>query len=159
MNDYLLFSDGSVDNELKMGFGAYLLVQNEEYSLEALKEQVIMKQFENTSSTKLELQTLIWALKEVNDKNITITIYTDSQNITALPGRREYFEKNNYLTRRNKKINNAELYKEFYKLTDQLDCKLVKVNGHKPKDEKDEMDKIFALVDRATRKALRKYVY
>ena len=32
--------------------------------------------------------------------------------------------------RRNKRLNNYELYQEFYRITDQLDCELVKVHGH-----------------------------
>ena len=157
MKDFLLFSDGSVDNESKTGFGAYLFISNKNYSLDELKTQVIINKFENTSSTKLELETLIWALKEISGDNKNLTIYTDSQNITGLLERREYFEKNNFSTRRNKTINNAELYKKFYQLTDQLNCKLIKVSGHKTKDDKDEIDKIFTIVDRASRNALRKH--
>ena len=113
--------------------------------------------FENTSSTNLELRTLIWALKEIPDTMKKLTVYTDSQNITGLLRRRDHFEKNNFLTKRNKVINNAELYKEFYQITDRFNCEFIKVIGHKKSVEKDEIDKIFTLVDRASRNALRKF--
>ncbi len=59
------------------------------------------------------------------------------------------------MSRSNKRIINHELYKEFYKITDLLDCEFVKVKGHKRQETKDEIDKIFTLVDKASRNALR----
>jgi ribonuclease HI len=40
-------------------------------------------------------------------------------------------------------------------MIDQLDCELVKVRGHQAANQKDDADRIFALVDRASGKALR----
>lgn len=157
MANYLLFSDGSVDNDSKIGFGAYLIINNKNLVTDELKPLIIVQIFENTSSTKLELQTLLLALNEVPENANKITVYTDSQNITGLPGRREYFEKNNYSTRRNKTIINSELYKAFYKKTDELNCEFIKVEGHKTSDEKDDIDKIFALVDKVSRNSLRRF--
>ncbi len=118
-----------------------------------------MKRFEKTSSTKLELQTLLWALNETiastNDRDITLIIYTDSQNIIGLPGRRTSLERNNYFSSKNKRLNNYELYQEFYCLTDKLKCEFVKVIDHQASCKKDEIDKLFSLVDKASRRALR----
>jgi len=59
--------------------------------------------FEQTSSTKLELQTLLWALGETitlaNGDDMTLTVYTDSQNIIGLPRRRARLEQNNSYSR------------------------------------------------------------
>lgn len=59
----ILFTDGSVDTQLKIGFGAYLAVHDLSTDLEEM--QVKVRKFEDTSSTKLELQTLLWALTEI----------------------------------------------------------------------------------------------
>jgi len=40
-------------------------------------------------------------------------------------------------------------------MTDPLDCEFVKVRGHRVRDKKKNIDKLFALVDKASRKALR----
>jgi len=48
------------------------------------------------------------------------------------------------------------LYKEFYLLIDKFNCDFIKVTGHLASTEKNEIDKIFTLVDRASRNALRK---
>lgn len=65
MNDCKLFIDGSVNPHSKIGYGAYLSVYEIGLSLDTLKEQVNVKQFEDTSSTKLELQNMLWALNNV----------------------------------------------------------------------------------------------
>jgi len=150
-----LFTDGSVNPQSGIGFGGYLLLDKLEF-LSKLEKEVKVKKFNNTSSTKLELETLLWALTEISSKNHKILIYTDCQNIIGLNDRRDRFEKNNYITSKGKQIKNHELYKDFYKLIDILNCEFIKVKGHKKKSTKDDIDKIFTLVDKATRNALRK---
>ena len=153
-----LFTDGSVNPQSGIGFGAYLLVEKKEFSCPQLENKIKIQKFDNTSSTKLELETLLWALDDGNLKNFKIVVYTDCQNIIGLKERRERFEKNNYMISRGVLIKNHELYKEFFKRLDILDCEFIKVKGHKKTSVKDEIDEIFTLVDRATRKALRKTI-
>lgn len=155
MEDILLFTDGSINTQSKVGFGAYLAVSDNKLSLEVLNSLVKLKRFEQTSSTKLELQTLLWALNEINLSGKKVKIFTDSQNLIGLLRRRERLEKNNFISKNNKRLNNDELYQEFYKITDELDIQIFKVSGHKASGQKDDIDKLFTLVDRASRKALR----
>jgi ribonuclease HI len=152
-----LFTDGSVNPQSKIGIGGYLLLEKLEFSASHL-EKIKIKKFENISSTKLELETLLWALDEVDLKNFKIVVYTDCQNIIGLNARRDRFEKNNYMTSKGKLIKNHELYKEFYKRSDMLDCEFIKVKGHKKTSQKDEIDELFTLVDRATRNIVRHLV-
>lgn len=158
MSTIRVFTDGSVNPQLKIGLGAYFVVKEDEMSLESLASKVKVKRFEQTSSTRLELQTLLWALKELQPSQSTITVYTDSQNIIGLPARRERFELNAYRSKKNALLKNHALYKEFYALTDELECTFVKVQGHKRSHQKDEIDRLFALVDKASRDALREYM-
>jgi ribonuclease HI len=155
MDELLLLTDGSVNTQLKFGYGAYLVVSDLELSFDSLRTQIKIKRFQNTSSTKLELQTLLWALSDIRLLRSKLTVYTDSQNIIGLRGRRKRFEQNDYRSKKNRRLNNYQLYQEFYRLTDQLDCEFVKVRGHKVSNQKDVIDSIFALVDRASRRALR----
>jgi len=82
-------------------------------------------------------------------------VYTDSQNIIGLQGRRDRLEQNDYRSKKNRRLNNYKLYQEFYRMTDQLDCEFVKVRGHQVSNQKDDIDRLFTLVDRASRNALR----
>ena len=155
MNDLMLFADGSVNTQSKVGYGAYLAVADADISLDLLMKQVQVKRFEQTSSTRLELQALLWALDDINLPEGKVIVYTDSQNIIGLPGRRERFEKNDYRSKKNIRLNNYDLYQAFFKITDQLDFELVKVRGHKVSHQKNEIDRLFTLVDRASRNAQR----
>ena len=155
MHKQLLFTDGSVHVQSQVGYGAYLVVPEPDLSLSELKPMVKVRRFEQTSSTKLELQTLLWALSDVELTAHKLIVYTDSQNLIGLPGRRERLEQKGYRSNKNTLLNNYELYQEFYSIIDQLDCKLVKVRGHQAADQKDNMDRLFTLVDKAARKALR----
>ena len=157
MEEIKLFTDGSVNTQSKIGYGSYLLISENKLLSESINSKVELKRFEETNSTKLELQTLLWALSKIETDGINITIYSDSQNVINLLKRRERLEQNNYISNKNKLLNNFLLYKEFYKITDVISCKFVKVDGHKKAEQKNDIDWLFALVDKASRKALRKY--
>jgi ribonuclease HI len=155
MDELMLLTDGSVNAQSNIGYGAYLAVSERRLSLDSLKTFVEVRRFEHTSSSKLELQTLLWALSDIQALGSKVIVYTDSQNIMGLQGRRDRFEQNGYRSKKNKRLDNYELYQEFYRMTDQLDCELVKVRGHQISNQKDDIDRLFALVDRASRNALR----
>jgi ribonuclease HI len=157
MNEIFLFTDGSVNTKSKIGYGAYLIVTDFNISIENLKPLVKVKRFEPTTSTKLELQTLLWALNDITTESKKIIAYTDSQNILGLQNRRAGFERNNYLSRQKRLLKNHELYKQFFKITDTRNCQFTKVPGHMVSRNKSDIDKIFTLVDRASRNALREY--
>ncbi len=152
----MLLTDGSVNTQSNIGYGAYLAVTEYGLSIDLMKERVKVRRFDHTSSTKLELQTLLWAFSDINALGKKVIVYTDSQNIMGLKGRRERFEQNNYRSKKNRLLNNYELYQEFYRMTDQLNCEFVKVRGHQASNQKDDIDRLFTLVDRASRSALRR---
>lgn len=155
MNELKLFTDGSVHAQSAIGYGAYLSLSGHRLPGESLAAHVQTKRFTHTSSTKLELQTLLWALSETTLPGHTLAVYTDSQNIVSLPDRRERYQQSDFRAKNNKPLNNADLYREFYRFTEQLDCNFIKVNGHQRKKEQDEIGRIFTLVDRMARHALR----
>jgi ribonuclease HI len=151
----MLFTDGSVNTLSKIGYGAYLALEGHEFSQDSLGRLVKVKRFEPTSSTKLELQTLLWALTDIQASGRKVIVFTDSQNIISLPGRRLLLEQNEYRSKSKKLIANYSIYQEFYRITDQLDFELIKMTGHQASDKKEHYDSLFTLVDRASRKALR----
>jgi ribonuclease HI len=156
MKTIKLFTDSSVNPQEKIGFGAYLKILDENISFEDMRKEIQTKRFEDTSSTKLELQTLLWALDEINDtSSILIEIYTDCQNIIGLEDRRKRLETNDYKSSKGRLMNNHELYKVFFKKLDELNLCFIKVKGHKKTSLKDEVDNIFNLVDKASRNSLR----
>ena len=155
MNELMLFTDVSVNDKSKIGYGAYLALTERDLPQDLLRTLVRVKRFEHTSSTKLELQTLLWALNDIQTLGSKVVAYTDSQNIMKLQRRRDRLEQNNYRSKNNKLLNNHKLYKEFFRMIDQLDFKLVKVLGHQALNQKEDIDKFFSLVDKASRKAMK----
>lgn len=156
LNKIKLFCDGSVNPQQKIGYGTYLLIEDNILEIESLKNRINIKKFEDTSSTKLEIETFLWALSEIKvDANAIIEVYTDCQNLIGLENRRDKLEKNDYVSGKGKLMNNHDLYKRFYELLDKTKLVFVKVKGHKKTSLKDEIDNIFNLVDKASRNALR----
>lgn len=154
-----LFTDASVNPQTGIGYGAYLLLGEYEIESPISKHEIKIKKFENTTSSKLELETLLWALSNIPTRNCKIIIYTDCQNIISLKDRENKIKKNGYMTKQNTLIKNHELYKKFFKMTDLYECDFIKVKGHKKNEDKDEVDKIFTLVDRASRVALKENIF
>jgi ribonuclease HI len=155
-NSTFVFTDGSVNNHTKVGYGAYLITSDLELPLPVLKEKVGIKIFEGTSSTRLELQILLWALGQLDHKGDRCCVFTDSQNIIQLPNRRNRLEQAHYISKNNRLMANHDLYKEFFALTDQMPVSFTKVHGHMPSSLKGPVETIFSLVDKASRLALRK---
>ena len=96
-----LFTDSSVNPQTKVGFAAFLVKNDKDIILESLNKSIKIKKFENTSSTRIELQSLLWAINEIekekNDlSNILIEVYTDCQNIVNLKNRKSKLVENDY---------------------------------------------------------------
>jgi ribonuclease HI len=157
MTEWLLFTDGSVNTQTKSGYGAALWVASDDTKTYGeLKDRIKVKKFTETSSTKMELQTLLWALTEIPEGCKPLTVYTDCQNILSLASRRAGFEKQNYHSKRGKPLRGAALYQAFFEVADARGFKLVKIKGHLSVAQRDSTDRLFKLVDQASRKASRK---
>ncbi|MDZ7819962.1 MAG: hypothetical protein U5K55_15725 [Aliarcobacter sp.] len=66
MKKIKLFTDSSVNPQEKIGyFGSFFILKDENISFEEMQKDIKLKKFENTSSTKLELQTLLWSLEDI----------------------------------------------------------------------------------------------
>lgn len=158
MEKLILFTDGSVHVQSGIGFGAFLFADDITMPLGVLKDKVETVRFEETTSTKLELQMLLHAFGVVPSSVDRLEVYTDSQNIISLLKRRSRLEANDFHSKENRLLNNAELYREFFGVIDQFKCEFIKVKGHKKTNQKNDVERIFTLVDRASRNALRREI-
>jgi ribonuclease HI len=62
MHRLQIFTDASVNTRLKVGYGAYPVLTDLDTSIVILKGKLKIKRFEQTSSTKSELQILFLQL-------------------------------------------------------------------------------------------------
>jgi len=146
-----LFTDGSVNTKTKVGLGAILITNELEWPVNS---KVLLKEFNNTSSTTLEIQILLWALRQIEDQR-NVKVYTDSQNTLSLIERKTRLIKNDFKSKTGKELINAALYRKFYSETERLNIQLYKVKGHNKSINKDLIAQIFGIVDKESRKALR----
>ena len=167
MNSFALFTDASVNPQRRLGVGAYLLVplQFLEYKPHDIKRdtvsaQLTVRRFAETSSTKLEVQTVLWALEDSREVLTgsapgSLRIYTDSQCVAVLAGRRAGLTDGDFVARRSgRPLAHAPIYRAFYAAYDQFAFQLVKVPGHARADSHDTVQRIFSYIDREVRKAL-----
>lgn len=162
MKDIALFTDVSLDPGRKLGVGAYLvlpaslLIKKSEVA-----DRVKVRRFEDTSSTKLEIQTVLWALEEYrNGPKVPgpgkLCLYSDSQCVAGLLKRRPGLLACGFLSKRTARpLRNASLYRAFYEFHDELGFEVIKVKGHSRTRLNDSAHRIFSLVDKEARKALR----
>ncbi|MDZ7923895.1 MAG: RNase H family protein [Marinagarivorans sp.] len=154
---FSLFTDASVHTQSRTGVGAYLWLADIASPSEHIMTQIKTHHFSDTSSSQCELQTLLWAFDALQTqlKQRPFTLYTDCQNIVSLPARRQNLEQKTFCNARQQRLQHADLYQQFYSWCDTLNFKILKISGHKASAQKNELDKIFALVDQAARRVLR----
>jgi ribonuclease HI len=162
MHDIALFTDVSLNPGRKLGVGAYLVVPASLLIEKSeLAGRVKVRRFEDTSSTKLEVQTVLWALEEYrNGPKIPgpgkLYLYSDSQCVSGLLKRRPGLLAGDFLAKRsNRPLRNSTLYRAFYAFHDELGFEVIKVKGHSRTRLNDSAHRIFSFVDKEVRKALR----
>jgi ribonuclease HI len=167
MNCFALFTDGSLNPQRKRGIGAFLLVPTafleimpHDIERREISGRLRFKRFWNTSSTKLEVQTVLWALTSFREELTCsdpgcVRVYTDSQCVAGLLPRRAGLEANDFLAGRSgKQLLHAPLYRAFYAAHDEIGFELIKVAGHSRAASHDTVQRIFSYVDREVRRAL-----
>ena len=163
MNVFALFTDVSLDPRSRLGVGGYLLVpvsllESEPLAIEQndVSARLKVSRFAETSSTKLELQTVLWALEDAREEigdSGRLRIYTDSQCVAGLLQRRAGLISSDFVAKRSgRPLANALLYRAFYEAYDRLGFQLHKVAGHSPAGSHDAVQRIFSFVDREVRR-------
>jgi ribonuclease HI len=162
--DFALFTDVSVSPNLKLGVGAYVMIPASflEASSGFIEKPKItgrlkVRRFEGTSSTRLELQTVLWALTENRQgPHGSLTIYSDSQCVSGLLKRKSRLLEGGFLSKKtNRQLGNASLYRTFYEFHDELGFHVIKVDGHPGTSVRNAAQRIFSFVDKEARKALK----
>lgn len=169
MDTILIFSDAATSSKMNMAVGAFLCLNRKnmqdyaEFSIEDLYSKlvnsVMYQKYNSKKSTWSEIKIVIDALNYLNNSQSIrkIEIYTDCQSLCDLLGKRKKtLQKNNYLTRTGKIINNADLYKELYTISEKFQIDTFKIKGHNSKSNRTILqEKIFSILDKLSRKKMR----
>lgn len=167
----VLFTDASVNSQLKRGVGGYLflpavLLEAGPDSIEKadIIGRMVLHRCTGAGSTQMEIRTIVWALEDYQNAvtgspHGQLSVYTDSQCVADLSRRRSGLENKNYISKKtNSEIMNASLYRKLYSLYDELNMNVIKVAGHSRVASHDTVHRIFSIVDREVRKALRSWI-
>jgi predicted GIY-YIG superfamily endonuclease/ribonuclease HI len=167
MKDFAQFTDVSVNPIFKIGVGASLVlpapcltIPFSEIEKSEITGRIALRRFEDTSSTKLELETVLWALGEhIKRSKGRLNLYTDSQCISGLLKRKPELLDRDFLSRKtNLPLRNAPLYRRFYAFHDEFGFKMIQVDGHSKTRVRDTAHRIFSIVDREARRALKLWI-
>jgi ribonuclease HI len=171
--NFIIFSDAATSSKAMVSVGAFLCLDQmqfehySKYTAEILStkvaDAVVYKEYNSKKSTWSEIKTVIDALYTIHDKlefDQKIEIYTDCQSLCDLINKRkEKLEKNNFMTRAGKVHQNADLYKELFAIADKFYINTIKIKGHDSYMLRlTVQEKIFAVLDKLTRKKLRTIV-
>jgi len=162
--EFVLFTDASVDPALKLGIGACLILPA--YFLQVpfprieksdITGRITIRRFEATSSTKLEIETVLWAIEGHRKRSKeSLNVYTDSQCVGGLLKRRPGLLGRDFLSLTTKlPLRNSSLYRKFFALHDELDFKVIQVDGHSKTRTRDTIHRLFSIVDLEARRALK----
>lgn len=164
---FVLFTDVSLNPQQQLGVGAYLLapasfLDREPHQIEraGVLARLRFRRFAETSSTKLEIQTVLWALDDCLAENSgadpgSLHVYTDSQCVAGLMERSVGLDANDFIARRSSQpLRNATPYRAFYAAYDGLVFTLFKVAGHSRACYHDTVQRVFSHVDQEVRRAL-----
>ena len=163
-----LFTDISVDPRKGIGVAGCLLLPMafldtppQDIDRGELSAKLCCRRFTDTSSTKLELQAVLWGVELYrtlvpDQERCGLRLYTDSQCVSGLPSRRERLEVSAYhAARSGRLLANADLYAELFAVKDELGFEIVKVAGHSRASSHDSVQRIFSIVDRGARRTLK----
>jgi ribonuclease HI len=154
-----MFVDASFSKTHGIGVGGMLVVEDLEGGSPLIETRV----FEEKNNIRAELASTIWALetfkKEYGTAHCEIKLYSDCASVVNLVQRRKKLEANAYMSARTGAVlSNADLYKKFYKLHDEINPEIIWVKGHSPSSSHTHWQKKFASVDRFARAELKRIV-
>lgn len=171
MNRFALFTDVSLNPRRGLGVGACLLVPASflDTAPDAIDKAEIsarlrFRRFAETSSTQLEVQTVLWAVEmyraEIGGLSAgRLQVYSDSQCVVGLQGRRAGLEAEDYVAKGSGRLlANASLYRAFFAAHDALRFELNKVAGHSRANSHGSVERIFSYVDKDVRRALKQWM-
>jgi ribonuclease HI len=133
LNEIKLYTDGAArGNPGRGGYGALLLFGKH--------KKEISKGFKYTTNNRMELWAIIAGLEEITNREIPVTIYSDSKYVvdSINKGWLENWIKTNF--KGDKK--NPDLWKKYYALSKFFTIKIVWVKGHADNPYNNQCDKL-----------------
>jgi ribonuclease HI len=167
--ELFIYTDASFSKASGVAVLGYLAFNSKEqhdhvYDSEAAMKTngvlIRMSHYQETNNIRAELRAVLDGLnfcsKFPPEKRKRVVLFTDCQTVVNLIERRTRLEALGFVSKsKNVILANADLYKDFYKIYDQIKPEINWVKGHKSNSLKNNVDKNFSILDRAIRSLLR----
>ena len=155
-----IYTDASFSKNHEIAFigYAFFCTTQEHENISISEVKLYTFQIQEINNIRAEMKSAIKALESC-PKSKQIILYSDCQTLSRLPLRREKLESTNFISQsKNRLLNNADLYQEFYSLYDLLKPEIHWVKGHTSSKTLSKIEKNFSYLDNTVRKNLRKAI-
>lgn len=181
-----IYCDASFSKIFQVAVVGSLIFHNEQehQNISAADAKINLTQIRETNNIRAEIKGVILALQSYQEDGQTdgqaysqadflkqsnkpnhlqtkqpVVLFTDCQTLSELMRRRKHLEKTNFISKsKNTELANADLYKEFYLLYDQIQPEIHWVKGHSEKSTQTHQQKNFSFIDKEVRSKLRAVV-
>jgi len=121
-----IYTDGSCHTQNRIGAWVAII-------LTIKGKKVLAETVANTTHNRVELSAVIKAIAYIKNNYpaiTTIKLFSDSQYVVGLPGRREKLSVSGFSTKKGNDIQNADLVKELFAHLSTLPVEFIKVKAH-----------------------------
>jgi ribonuclease HI len=126
-----IYTDGSCNTQNRIGAWVAIIFT-------AIGKKVLAETVTNTTHNRMELSAVIKGMEYIKNNYPGITsikLFSDSQYVVGLPGRKEKLSAAGFSTKIGNDIQNADLVKELFEHLSTLSVEFIKVKAHQKQSE------------------------
>ncbi|KAA2238405.1 ribonuclease HI [Chitinophaga agrisoli] len=123
LNSAELYTDGSCNTQ--NGLGAWVAIL-----LSGGEKTILSGTTPDTTHNRMELYAVIAGIRHAEKAFTSIRIFSDSQYVTGLMARKEKLTAAGFITSKGTELRNADLVRELYALSTQIELTFIKVKAH-----------------------------
>ena len=121
-----IYTDGSCHTQNRIGAWVAIVFTT-------TGKKVLAETVDNTTHNRMELSAVIKGMEYIKNNYpgiTTIKLFSDSQYVVGLPGRKEKLSASGFSTKKGNDIQNADLVKELFEHLSTLPVEFIKVKAH-----------------------------
>ncbi len=123
LNSADIYTDGSCNTQNGLGAWVAILLWD--------KEKIVLSgTVPGTTHNRMELYAVIAGIRYAEKAFTSLRIFSDSQYVTGLMARKEKLMAASFITNKGSEMRNADLLREFYTLSGQIELTFIKVKAH-----------------------------
>jgi ribonuclease HI len=150
VNAIIIYTDGSCNPRHGVGAWASLLFIDQ-------SKVVLTGAEEQTTHQRMELQAVIKSFEYLAQANLlsrVVELYTDSQYVTGLSGRKIKLKASGFMTKKNVPIRNSDLVRILIEYSERMHVHFIKVKAHQKNTEQNSNREVDLLARKIVRERI-----